>query len=121
MGRYDVLSKGHLPGFKRREITAALKDGGKIPFSYDSLNISKRWGKNFPANVLYSSMGRPSGPGACPLLKPLIASDNSSTHTCLSRSVLASSVNVGKWSLSKNSFCFPELFSGPYSDLYKSS
>lgn len=120
MGRYDVLSRGHLPGFKRREMTAALKDGGKIPFSHDSLNISKIQNNKFPANVLHNSIGRPSGPAAFPLLKSFNASINSSTHKCLPRSVLASSVYFGKWSLCKKSVCFPELFSELFSDLNKS-
>lgn len=69
--------------FYRRDICLALKGGKLMPrleilFSYDSLNASKSRGINFPANVLYNSMGRPSGPGAFPLLKPFIASDNSS-------------------------------------------
>lgn len=68
-----------------------------------------------PAN----SMAKPSGPVAFPLLKPFIASDSSSIHKHVSRSVLASSGNVGRWSLSKNYFCFSELFSDLY--LYKSS
>lgn len=38
IGRYNVLSKGHLLGLKRREITAPLKNGGKIPFSYHMIH-----------------------------------------------------------------------------------
>lgn len=110
IGQYNVLSKGDLPGFNKREITADLKEWGSGPFSKDSLNISRRCGNNFPENSLYISIGVPFGPGAFPLLMIFNTSDSSAIL------VLTSSVSVGNWSWSKNSLSCCEL--PGYSDFH---